>query len=88
VTWAVPGSVVAPYGDEVVARYCLVSEIFVIKTYVRQYLPARSFDIANLYLRAAFDCRDTATPPGIRVTYHGDSIRLSLSRDIETGKTE
>ncbi|MBV9907359.1 MAG: aerolysin family beta-barrel pore-forming toxin [Hyphomicrobiales bacterium] len=28
------------------------------------------------------------TPPGIRVTYHGGSIRLSLSGDIEAGKTE
>ena len=28
------------------------------------------------------------TPPGIRVTYHGGSTRLSLSRDIEAGKTE
>ena len=26
-----------------------------------------------------------ATPPGIRVTYHGGSIELSRSRNIESG---
>jgi hypothetical protein len=28
------------------------------------------------------------TPPGIRVTYHGGSTGLSLSRDMESGETE
>ena len=28
------------------------------------------------------------TPPGIRVTYHGGSTGLSLSRDMQSGETE
>ena len=28
------------------------------------------------------------TPPGIRVTYHGGSIELSCSRNMEAGETE
>ncbi len=28
------------------------------------------------------------TPPGIRVAYHGGSIELSRSRNIESGETE
>ncbi|MER9559169.1 hypothetical protein [Mesorhizobium sp. M0323] len=49
-----------------------------------------SFQYRVLIARDRATPRDAAppTPPGIRITYHGGSIGLSLDRDIETGETE
>jgi hypothetical protein len=58
-------------------------------------MPARvTTDGYDSYPRAREHARGTPhgaappTPPGIRVTYHGGSSRLSRRRNIESGETD